>query len=134
MSKRSDIKAYLVGVYETISKVREVSTKFRLIGEVDKSRMPYIQVLSLTEKRTRADSCKGTDCEWRLSVWCYVQDEDDIETWVENIRDKTNDDRTCGGYARDCYIEETTNDNVPIGSVTRGLIISIVVVEYRVKD
>ncbi len=134
MSVRSDIKANLVTAYKTISKVREVSTKFRLIEQVNKSSMPYIQVMPTVDNRERADSSKNTDCRWEIAIWCYVQDEDDIETWVENIRDKTNDDRTRGNNARDCYIEKFVTDNVLVGSITRGLIIAMIIVEYRVKD
>lgn len=134
MSKRSDIKDYLVSKYEAIDKVRTVSTKYKTLDQVDKSRMPYMQLLSVIESRKRLDSNKNTGCTWKLSLWCYVQDEGDIETWVENIRDATNDDRTCGGYARDCYIEEFYTDNALVGSTVRGVIIAMIVVEYKVKD
>lgn len=134
MSKRTDIKANLITRLEAISKVREVSTKYKTLEQVNKSRMPYIQILSVVEKRERADSSRNTKCKWTLSIWCYVRNEDDIETWVANIKDMINDDRTCGTYARDCYVEEIVTDNVLLGSTVRGLIVAMVVVEFREKD
>jgi len=134
VSQRSDIKANLVAAYEAITGVREVSTKFKLIEQVDSGRMPYIQVMPVVEERTRADSNKNSDCSWETAVWCYVQNEDGMETWVEYIRAASVADRTRGGYARDTWVKRIFTDNVLAGATTRGLIIITVVVEHRVRD
>jgi len=134
MSQRSDIKANLITAYKAITGVREVSTRFKTIEQVDKSKMPYIQAMSIVENRERADSNKNTNCSWEIGVWCYVQDEDDIEGWIEYIRVATVADRTRGGYARDTWMKTIHTDNVILGQTTRGLILITVVVEHRVAD
>lgn len=136
MSQRTAIKAALITNLEGVDRVRRVEGgRWRDIHEVDTSQMPYIQDVSSEETREKVNSQKDTECEWEHNVWCYVEDYDQVEKYVEELRDHIMSNRGLGGlqYVLDTFIRRILVDDGQYAN-PHGIIMMQVVVTYRVDD